>query len=204
MLHERKSGPASIRPTLTIMAAGAWLGACALAAPTMAPAAAPKPLRPVSSDVYSGRWYEIARTPNTLQKDCEGATSDFLGWSDGAFTVVDTCHHGTPAGPAKVIRARAKIVSPQDNTRFRVSFFGGLVHQEYWILDHADDGGWAIMATPGGNYVWLLSRRPVLSASVRAAALARVAALGYAPSRLIFPAQASGGDYALDQRSLVK
>jgi len=198
--HGRELGPAPIRPASRIAPAGAWLVACVLAA-TAAPAAAPKPLRPVSSDLYSGRWYEIARTPNTLQKDCQGATSDFLGWSDGAFTVVDTCHHGTPSGPAKVIRARARIVSPPDNTRFRVSFFGGLVHQEYWILDHADDGGWAVMATPGGNYVWLLSRRPALSTAVRATALARVAALGYAPSRLIFPAQA-GGDYALDGRAL--
>ena len=30
------------------------------------------------------------------------------------------------------------------------------------ILDHADDNGWAIMATPNGHYVWLMSRRPIL------------------------------------------
>jgi apolipoprotein D and lipocalin family protein len=68
-----------------------------------------------------------------------------------------------------------------------MGFFGGLVHQEYWILDHADDGAWAIMATPGGNYVWLLARRPVLAPAVMAAALARVRQLGYA--RLVFPHQ---------------
>jgi apolipoprotein D and lipocalin family protein len=161
----------------------------ALAAAGVAEAGAHPPVRPVSASLYSGRWYEIARTPNTLQKDCQGATSDFQGFEDGAFTVVDTCHKGGPTGPVKIIKARAKIVPASDNTRFRMAFFGGLIHQEYWILDHADDDSWAVMATPGGNYVWLLSRRPSLPPRVQAAALARVSALGYAPSRLIFPVQ---------------
>lgn len=158
----------------------------------MARTAAPKPVRSVSSDLYSGRWYEIARTPNTMQKDCQGATSDFQGLAGGVFTLVETCHRGSPTGVAKTIKARARIVPASENTRFRMSLFGGLIHQEYWILDHADDNSWAVMGTPGGNYVWLLSRRPSLPATVRAAALARVGALGYAPSRLIFPRQGNG------------
>ena len=68
-----------------------------------------------------------------------------------------------------------------------MSFLGGLRKQEYWVLDRADDQSWAIMATPGGNYVWLLSRQPVMSPADRTAALARVASLGYA--KLEFPAQ---------------
>jgi apolipoprotein D and lipocalin family protein len=72
----------------------------------------------------------------------------------------------------------------------RLSFFGGMVRQEYWILDRADDGSWAIMATPGGNYVWLLSRRPALDGATRARLLGRIAQLGYNTGRLQFPEQA--------------
>jgi apolipoprotein D and lipocalin family protein len=150
-------------------------------------AAAPAPAKAVSASLYSGRWYEIARTPNTLQKDCEGATSDFEDFTGAAFEVIDTCHAGSPTGPARVLRAKAKMLPGSENTRFRMGFFGGLVHQDYWILDHADDGAWAIMATPGGNYVWLLARRPALPPSVMAAAMARIRQLGYA--RLVFPKQ---------------
>ena len=174
---------------LAVAAVACVLALGALASGGAARAGAHLPVRPVSSDLYSGRWYEIARTPNTLQKDCQGATSDFLGLQDGVFTVVETCHRGTPTGAAKIIKARAKLVPSSANTRFRMSFFGGLIHQEYWILDHASDDSWAVMATPGGNYVWLLSRHPALPPAIEAAALARVAALGYAPSHLIFPAQ---------------
>ncbi len=155
-------------------------------------AGAPNPVRPVSSDLYSGRWYEVARTPNTMQKDCQGATTDFQGWSNGAFSVIETCHKGSPNGPAKIIHVRAKVLRPPDYTKFKMSFLGGLVHQEYWILDHADDNVWALMGTPGGNYVWLLSRRPVLPPAVLAQALGRLDALGYARARLIYPAQNTG------------
>ncbi len=171
--------------------------ACAavfLATPAVALALtrAPDPTRPVAIGVYSGRWYEIARTPNAMQKDCQAPTSDFDGWANGAFVLTETCHRGAASGPVKVVRARARILPGGDNTRFRASFFGGLVHQEYWVLDHADDNDWLIMATPGGNFVWVLARRPALPASTLAAAEARVAALGYAPSRLVHPVQTGG------------
>ncbi len=71
-----------------------------------------------------------------------------------------------------------------------MSFLGGLKKQEYWVLDCADDHSWAIMATPGGNFVWLLARKPVLSEGAKAQALERVKALGYA--KLEYPQQPPG------------
>jgi apolipoprotein D and lipocalin family protein len=168
------------------LAAALCLGFAVFAAGAVGAARAPNPARAVSPEVYSGRWYEVARTPNKLQKDCQRPTSDFMGFTDGVFEVVESCHRGGPDGPLKTIKARAKVVSPRDNTRFRMSFFGGLVHQEYWVLDHADDNSWLIMATPGGNFVWLMARNPVLPKAALAAATARVAGLGYSAGRLIY------------------
>jgi apolipoprotein D and lipocalin family protein len=71
-----------------------------------------------------------------------------------------------------------------------MSFMAGMIHQEYWIIDHASDNSWIIMGTPGGNYVWLFSRRPALPAASLAAAVARAGALGYSPSHLVYPSQA--------------
>ena len=158
-----------------------------LATPAVARTGAPQPAKPVADSLYSGRWYEVARTPNVMQRACLGATSDFQDFSHGAFSVVDTCHEGSPSGPAKVLKAHAKMVAGSENTRFRMAFFGGLLHQEYWILDDSDDGAWAIMGTPGGNYAWLLARRPVLPPAEMSAAMARLRQLGY--ERLVFPQQ---------------
>jgi apolipoprotein D and lipocalin family protein len=162
--------------------------ACAIATPALA-GRAPQPTKPVAPTVFSGRWYEIARMPNLMQKDCQGSSSDFSGWAGGAFSVIQTCHKGTPQGPAQTFNAKARILPASGNAKMKMSFMGGLLSQEYWILDHADDNNWAIMATPGGNYVWVLSRRPVLDPATRTAALQRVRTLGYDLSRLTYPQQ---------------
>ena len=154
-----------------------------------AQAGAPQPARPVASGVFSGFWYEIARTPNLKELDCQGASFAFTGWAAGDFSVVQTCHHASPAGPARSTTARARILPGSQNAKFKMLLLGGLISQDYWILDHADDNLWAIMATPGGHYVWLVSRRPALDAPVQATALARVKALGFDLSRLVFPQQ---------------
>jgi apolipoprotein D and lipocalin family protein len=161
--------------------------ALAALAPAASFAAAQPPAKPVPASFYSGRWYEIARTPNGNQRGCEGSSNQFTASDGGALKVVQTCRMGSPAGKAKVFDTTGKIVSGADNTKFTMSFLGGLKKQEYWVLDRADDAGWAIMATPGGNFVWLLSRQPVMSAAAKAAALARVKALGYA--KLEYPRQ---------------
>ena len=161
--------------------AGVLIGGQALAA-------AQPPAKPIAASFYTGKWYEIARTPNAGQRDCEAPTTEFADKAGGeGFAVKQVCRKGSAVGAAKVFHTSGKIVAGTQNTKFSMSFLGGLKKQEYWVLDRADDQSWAIMATPGGNYVWLLSRRPVMPPAAQAAALERVKALGYA--RLEFPQQ---------------
>jgi apolipoprotein D and lipocalin family protein len=147
-------------------------------------AAAQPPAKAVAPDFYSGRWYEIARTPNFGQRDCEAPTTDFTAQGT-SFKVRQVCHRGSPLGLEKVFTTTGKIIPGSQNTRFTMSFLGGLKKQEYWVLDRAADGSWAIMGTPGGNYVWLISRVADMPTSTKAVALERVKTLGYA--KLEFP-----------------
>ncbi len=40
---------------------------------------APEPAKPIdAARFYVGRWYEIARTPMSLTKDCVAGTTDYL------------------------------------------------------------------------------------------------------------------------------
>lgn len=167
----------------------ALVGLMALAVASAALAAAPQPTRPVATGFYSGRWYEIARIPNAGQRDCQAAWTRFA--STGAqFQVSQVCHKGSPTGPTKTFATKGHIVPGTNNAKFEMSFFGGIRKQEYWVLDIAGDGAWAIMATPGGNYVWLLSRKSAMPAASQAAAVARIRALGY-HQKLEFPAPAA-------------
>lgn len=154
----------------------------------VASAAAPPPTRPVSTSFYSGRWYEIARIPNAGQRDCQAAYSQFTGATAGAFRVSQICHRGSAAGPARVFNTTGRVLPGSNAAKFEMSFFGGIRKQEYWVLDCSADGAWAIMATPGGNYVWLMSRKATMDAAARARVVARIRALGYR-QKLEFPAQ---------------
>ena len=153
-------------------------------------AASPQPMKPVPPTLYSGRWYEIARTQNRMQADCQGSTSEFRGWSpSGAFSITQTCHKGSPSGPEQQVTASGRILPGCANAKMKLGMLGGLITQEYWIVDHADNGAWAIMDRADGRYVWLLSRQPTLTAADKAAAMARLQQLGFDMSRLAFPQQ---------------
>jgi apolipoprotein D and lipocalin family protein len=159
----------------------------ALAAPAFAGQL--QPARPVPVNLYSGRWYEIARTPNHMQGDCQASTTDFFGWAGGVFQAVQTCHQGAPTGPAKVVTVSGRVLPSTQNAKMQLAMLGGLLTQQYWILDHAADDGWLIMTTPNDHYVWLMARQPALNAAARAAALARLQQLGFDLSHLAFPQQ---------------
>ena len=152
-------------------------------------AALPQPLKPVGVNLYSGRWYEIARTNNKMQADCQASTTDFSGWRGGAFSAVQTCHKGSPSGPKSIVSVQGHVLPASGNAKIQLGMLGGLISREYWILDHAGDNGWLIMTTSDGRYVWLMSRQPVIPASVKAAAIGRMQQLGLNLTKLAFPQQ---------------
>ncbi|MBI1404895.1 MAG: lipocalin [Caulobacter sp.] len=163
-------------------------GALVLVLALPAAADAPQPAHPISTSFYTGTWYEVARTPNSNQKDCQAPTSQFAPARGGRYLMTQTCRKGSPSGASKVWKAEGAIVPGSGNAKFKAKFFG-VVSQEYWILDTAGDQSWAIMATPGGNYVWLMSRKAIMAPAEKAAALGRIKALGYNVARLEMPKQ---------------
>lgn len=184
-------GAAALATCMIIAGPGfAGLGAPgkAFASPMPAPAVKAQP-KPAPTSFYSGRWYEIARTPNSLQADCQASTYDFAGWVSGAFKAVQTCHKGAPTGPAKVMKLDGKVLPASQNAKIQLGMLGGLVSQEYWVLDHADNNQWLIMATANQRYVWLLSRAPALNAAEKAQAVGRLQQLGFSLAHIAFPQQ---------------
>lgn len=146
-------------------------------------AAAPQPRRAVPMRMYQGRWYQVGQIVKTNRHPCPEGVDDFAPGKKGGFSVTMSCRKAS--GGVSQAKAGVAIVSGSGNAKFRISFFGGLLHQEYWVLDHADDLSWAVMATPGGNYLWLLARAPALEPDQRAQANAHISALGYNPARLV-------------------
>ena len=175
--------------TLTVSVLALWLSTPALGAPPHLAKLAP-PFVHLEPGKMIGRWYEVARVPNSTQHGCLGGTSDWVKLANG-FSVVQSCHKGPASTPPTEWKAHAKVLDPATNARFQMSFFGGLVTQEYWVLDHRSDQGWLILGTPEGRYMWLMSQRPYLAAAFKAEAVAKIRQLGYDVSKLEFPPPAA-------------
>ena len=103
----------------------AGLLAAALAAPAAALAADIRPpAQKIEVGRIAGRWYEVARLPNKIQKDCQGGTSDWSRTSTG-YSVIQTCHRGSLANAPTQWKAQAKIIDPMTDGRIRLTYFGG-------------------------------------------------------------------------------
>ncbi|WP_029414848.1 lipocalin family protein [Brevundimonas bacteroides] len=168
-----------IRPLLGAAAAAVLLTS---AAPALAQATA------VDLDRFDGRWFEIARNPNGMQRDCSRAQIDFNPSSTGRYAILVTCVR-RPSGQVETLRATARVTDTTSNAKFRFSLagllsFGGLASQQYWVWDHAPDYSWAIMGLPDKSSWWIWQRSQSPAASVRAATLARARALGFDTSRV--------------------
>jgi apolipoprotein D and lipocalin family protein len=169
------------RLTFTALAA-----ALLLAPVSAANAAAVEPSGRIEISKMMGRWYEVARTPNALQRGCVAGASDWQAAPNG-FAVVQSCHKGAANGPLAVWKAKATVSDPKTNARLKMAFFGGVVTQNYVVLEHRPDQGWLALATADGKYFWLMSQKPVLPAAVKSQALARIRQMGFDVARLEFP-----------------
>ena len=154
-------------------------------------ASAPQPLKPIKvSQFFTGRWYEIARTPISLVHNCVAGTTDFFRNANGRLVERDECRMGSPAGKVKIFQGPIHMLNPGQNNKFVVHytlFWVVPFAQTYWIIDHGTNYHWFIVATPSFQEISILDRNPRPSPAQTAALTARAKALGYDVSKLQFP-----------------
>lgn len=149
-----------------------------------------KTVNSVNIERYAGRWYEIAKYPNRFQRSCiSNTTADYAIKSNGRIEVTNQCIKKD----GKVNRAvgEAKIVDKTTNAKLKVRFaprflsFLGFVWGDYWIIELADDYSHVVIAEPGRNYFWILSRKPEMDDRTYQAILGRAETRGFQPSRVV-------------------
>lgn len=133
----------------------------------------------VDLDRYQGRWYEIARVPNSFQRHCAGdVTAEYTAQPDGSIRVVNRCVRED--GSSEQAVAKAKAVRGSRNAKLRVNFGIPFATGDYWILALDErDYQWSLVGHPSRKYLWILSRTPTMDDALYKRIVARAVALGY-------------------------
>lgn len=142
----------------------------------------------VDLDRYLGRWYEIARFPNSFEENCFAVTATYSKNADNSIKVVNRCRKGAITGPEDVAEGSATVVDPSTNAKLSVTFFWPFAG-DYWVIGLAEDYGWALVGEPSGRYLWILARTPQIAPDLRADLTAKLQAQGYNTSALYWTPQ---------------
>jgi apolipoprotein D and lipocalin family protein len=144
----------------------------------------------VEVERYMGRWYEIARFPQSFQRKCGATIAEYKLRSDGRVDVTNSCQRIDRPGKIQDAKAIARVVDTESNSKLSVSFvpllrqfgfFGG----DYWILELGDNYEYAVVGSPNRNTLWFLSRTPSMNPALYAELLERVRLQGFDVDRLV-------------------
>ena len=176
---------ALVRTLRLMVAAGlGLLAAACVAGPSGRPADA-APLQTVASvdlQRYAGRWYEIARYPNSFEEGCAGVTANYAPREDGRVTVVNTCLDGGLEGRERAAEGVARVIEGSNGARLAVNFAPIPLpagQGNYWILYLDEAYQLAVVGDPSGRFLWFLSRTPRVTPEQRATMDAAARAQGY-------------------------
>lgn len=171
------------RPLLLALLLAVAASGCASAPPPDAP----RTVRAVDLGRYAGVWYEVARYPNRFEDGdgllCADVTATYTPRPDGRLGVVNRCRNAAAGGAERVATGRAYAVEGSGGARLRVSFFWPF-YGDYWVLGLAPDYRWAVVGDSRREYLWVLSRVPVMADSDYAAAMEVARREGFDLSRL--------------------
>jgi apolipoprotein D and lipocalin family protein len=140
---------------------------------------------------YQGKWYEIARFPNRFEKSCASdVTATYALAADGHINVVNECRK--PSGERKQAEGKARRASKDGppsklEVRFAPAFLSFLpvVWGEYWVIDLAPDYSYSVVGDSDRDYLWILSRTPIMDEPKYQQAVKAAAAQGFDVNRLV-------------------
>ncbi|MBL8773272.1 MAG: lipocalin family protein [Phenylobacterium sp.] len=157
------------------LTAGLFLAAAAAAAE-------PPSAGPIAPDTfYAGTWYEQARTPTSLTRGCEWATTKYSRDDRGRIAVKDACHDKRQDAPERSISGVGTIRDPGTNAALEVRYRLGPLRlsRTYRIIATDPDRSWFISSEPGFEKVYVFTREVAPPLDQVEALTARVRELGY-------------------------
>ena len=137
---------------------------------------------------YLGTWYEIARLDHPFEKGLDKVTALYAMREDGGIDVVN---RGFSVGDKtwKEAHGKAYFVGDKSKGHLKVSFFGPF-YSSYVIFEiDKSDYQYAFVCGYNKDFLWLLSRKPIVDREIVERFIKRSRTLGFATEKIIFVAQ---------------
>jgi lipocalin len=133
---------------------------------------------------YLGKWYEIARYDHSFERDLVGVTATYSFREDGKIKVVNSGFEKTLNGEKSEAIGKAKIPDENIPSKLKVSFFW-FFYGDYLVLDLDENYQWAIIGSSSDNYLWILSRTPIIEKNIYNELLNKLTNRGYDVDKLL-------------------
>ena len=139
----------------------------------------------VDLNKYLGKWYEIARLPNSFQKNCYGSTAEYSILDEETIRVINRCFKDSINGELDEVKGKAFVIPNSNNAKLKVQFFWPF-KGDYWIIDLDEvNYSYAVVGHPNRNYLWILSREPKMKPEIYNSLLEKIKAKGFDITKLI-------------------
>jgi len=133
---------------------------------------------------YLGKWYEIARFDHRFERGLVGVSATYSTRDDGKIKVVNSGFEGTLKGKLSIATGKAKIPDLNVPSKLKVSFFL-FFYGDYFVMELDQDYQWAVIGSSSDNYLWILSRTPVMDSDLYNDLIKRLIKRGYNVDKLI-------------------
>jgi len=164
--------------TLGLFAISILWNACRVSIPKGA-----KAVSPFDTKKYLGKWYEIARMDFKFEKNLNNVTASY-SMEDGDQIRVDNRGYDTVKKAWKQSIGKAKLLN-QKEARLKVSFFGPF-YAGYNVIAIDPEYRYTLVAGNSLDYLWILSRSPILPELVKRNYLNKAKELGYRTEDLVW------------------
>ena len=137
---------------------------------------------PFDKDKYLGKWNEVARLPNLIEKDLRDLTEEYKLNDDGSIQVITRAFNRVKNKPVEAT-GTIKFKGAETRGQLEVAYFLP-IYLDYNVLDIDEEYRYALVSGSSMGYLWLLSRESSMPEEMKQRFLHKAADLGFEISKL--------------------
>ncbi|MDC7223308.1 MAG: lipocalin family protein [Spirochaetales bacterium] len=142
----------------------------------------------VDRERFWGDWYVQALIPTVWEKNIANGVETYSQEEDGSILVTYRFRKGSPQGREKVMYQKGWIVDEESNGEWRVSPLWPLKFP-YYVWEVGSDYDYAVIGTDSYNYLWIMSRSPVMDGALLEEIIGRMVSRGYRRDKIVMMEQ---------------